>query len=269
MARRGFYAVNMYLIILLLLGAVLVVGSGCPHDNADYDYKLEVTETRTWPVSNITQIAASTENGNIDVSASQDTMITVVITRRCYGKNRADAENYIDNVVVEDSIAGSELTITADMPSNGRNYAASFEIFAPESTYLDLVTVNGNLSLTNTIAGANLLVTNGNISTQNLRGSINGLITNGNANCDYAVLAAGESAVLVTTNGSLQLSLPSDVSANFEAQTTNGTVAVTGFPWVTYTINETNHKAGTIGTGPGSAIISMTAVNGNVIIHAH
>lgn len=269
MARRGSSAVNVYLIILLLLGAVLVVGSGCPHDNADYDYKLEVTETRTWPVSNITQITASTENGNIDVSASQDTVITAVITRRCYGKNRADAENYIDNVVVEDSITVGQLIITADMPSNGRNYAASFEIFAPESTYLDLVTVNGNLSLTNTIAGANLLVTNGNISTQNLRGSINGLITNGNTNCDYAVLAAGESAVLVTTNGSLQLSLPFDVSANFEAQTTNGTVAVTGFPWVTYTINETNHKAGTIGTGPGSAIISMTAVNGNVTIHAH
>ena len=267
MIRQGPAAVSIYLIILLLLSAVLAAGCAY-HNGNDYDYKLEVTETRTWPVSSITQIAATTENGNIDVSASQDTVITAVITRRCYGKNRADAENYIDNVVVEDSIAGTKLTITAEMPDNGRNYAASFEIFAPESTYLDLATVNGNLSLTNTIAGANLLVTNGNILTQNLRGSINGLITNGNTNCDYAVLAAGESVVLVTTNGDLQLSLPSDVSANFEAQTTNGTVAVTGFPWVTYTINETNHKAGTIGTGPGSAIISMTAVNGNVTIRA-
>ncbi len=266
MARRGFSAVNVYLVILLLLSAVMVVGSGCPHDNNDYDYKLEVTETRTWPASSITQIAASTKNGNIDVSASQDTVITAVITRRCYGKNRSDAENYIDNVVVEDSIAGDLLTITADMPDGRRNYGADLDIFAPESTYLNLATVNGNLSLTNTTAGANLLVTNGNISTQNLRGSINGLITNGNTNCDYAVLAAGESAVLVTTNGNLQLFLPSNVSANFEAQTTNGTVAVTGFPSVTYTINETNHKAGTIGTGPGNAIISMTAVNGNITI---
>lgn len=268
MASRAFSAVNVYLVILLLLGAVLVVGSGCPGVNDDYDYKLEVTETRTWPVSNITQIAASTENGNIEVSASQDTMITAVITMRCYGENKADAENYIDNVVVEDSIAGSVLTITAEMPDNGRNYGADFEIFAPESTYLNLATVNGNLSLTNIIAGANLLVTNGNISTENFRGSINGLITNGNTNCDYALLAAGESAVLATTNGNLQLSLPSDVSANFEAQTTNGTVAVTGFPSVSYTINETNHKAGTIGTGPGGATISMIAVNGNLTISA-
>lgn len=268
MARKGFSVFNAYLIILLLLTALLVVGSGCPGHNDDYDYKLEVTETRTWPVSNITQITASTENGNIEVSASQDTVITAVITRRCYGENKADAENYIDNVVVEDSIASSVLTITADMPDNGRNYAASFEIFAPESTYLNLASVNGNLSLTNTIAGANLLITNGNISTQNLRGSINGVITNGNTDCDYALLAAGESVVLVTTNGNVQLSLPSDVSATFDAQTTNGTVAVTGFPSVSYTINETNHKAGTIGTGPGGATISMIAVNGNVTISA-
>lgn len=267
MARRGFSVVNVYLVILLLLGAVLVVGSGCPHDNNDYDYKLEVTETRTWPVSSITQIAATTKNGNIEVSASQDTVITAVITRRCYGKNRADAENYIDNVVVEDSIAGDLLSITADMPDGRRNYGADLEIFAPESTYLNLVTVNGNLSLSNTTVGANLVVTNGNISTQNLRGSINGVITNGNVNCDYAMLAAGKSATLVITNGNTLLALPSDVSATFDAQTTNGAVAVTGFPLVTYTINETNHKVGTIGTGPGSASINIIIVNGNITIH--
>ena len=267
MIRQGSAAVSVYLVILLLLSAVLVVGSGCPHNNNDYDYKLEVTETRTWPVSSITQIAATTKNGNIEVSATQDTEITAVITKRCYGKNRADAEDYIDNVVVEDSIAGNLLTLTADMPDGRRNYGADLEIFAPESTYLNLATVNGNLSLTNTTAGANLLGTNGNISTQNFRGSINGVITNGNVNCDYAELAAGESAALVITNGNTQLSLPSNVSATFDAQTTNGSVAVTGFPSVTYTINETNHKAGTIGGSPGSASISIIITNGNITIH--
>jgi len=112
MAREGSLVVNWHPIILLLLSLAVVVG--CVDDD-DNDYKLEVTETRTWPASGISEIAATTENGNISVSATQDTVITALITRRCYGRDRADAENYIDNVVVEDSVAGGQLAQTNEM----------------------------------------------------------------------------------------------------------------------------------------------------------
>ena len=38
------------------------------------------------------------------VNTASDTVITVNITRRCYGTSREDAEKYIDNVVITDTI---------------------------------------------------------------------------------------------------------------------------------------------------------------------
>lgn len=245
---------------------VVLLAVVCTAD--DYDYELEVSETRTWPAGGISQIEAITKNGNISVSATQDTIITAEITKSCKGLDQADAEAYIDNVVVEDNVTGGKLTLEAEMPNNGRSYGADFDISTPESIYLDLTTTNGNVSLTDMIAGAKLRTTNGNITVQNLRGGIDGQTTNGSINCDLAVLGATESAVLSTTNGNATLRLPSDVSATFDASTTNGEVAVIGFASVNYSINEPTHKAGTIGSGPGGTI-SISSTNGNVTIRVH
>lgn len=147
-----------------------------------------------------------------------------------------------------------------------RDYRADFDMSARQSIHVNLATVNGTIVVENMIAGANIGVTNGSITTDNLRGSINGAIVNGEIDCDMDLLAATESALLAATNGNVTLSLPSDVSAQFDATTVNGTVTVSGFPSVSYTINESNHKAGTIGTG--DATITISDVNGNISIRA-
>ena len=266
MRREGSLVLNIFLPVALVVAVAFL--AGCAGDNAN-DYRLEETETRTWPASSITDVSATTLNGSVSVQASLDTVITCVITRICYGKDRADAENFIDNVVVKDSIDGSLLIISADMPDNSdRNYGADLEIFAPASVHLDLATTNGNLAALSTTDGAELTTTNGNINSENLEGGVSGLITNGNATCDLAVLAAAESATLLTTNGNVVLSVPSDVSASFDAQTVNGAVQVSGFASVSYTVNEPNRKSGTIGTPPGLATIAITVVNGNATISA-
>ena len=81
-------------------------------------------------------------------------------------------------------------------------------------------------------------------------------------------LGANESVLLVATNGDVTLTLPSDVSADFDASTTNGVVTVSGFSSVVYTIDQANHKAGTIGSGAGNAAIDIGVVNGDITIQA-
>jgi DUF4097 and DUF4098 domain-containing protein YvlB len=257
--------INVYFAVALLLSVLLV--AGCDDDTSDY--RLEETETLTWSTSGITNIDATTLNGNVSVEASTDTVITCIITRVCYGKDRADAENYIDNIVVTDSINSGVLTVVADMPDNSdRNYSADLEILAPEGVHIDLTTTNGNLSAVNMVDGAEFTTTNGNISSENLEGGVTGQITNGNASCDLAVFTTPETATLLTTNGNLQLSVPADVSATFDARTANGSVTVTGFSSVSYTTNQPMHKAGTIGPPPNTAVIALTVVNGNAAISA-
>jgi len=248
----------------LLLLAIIAVGCA----SKSLDYELEITETRTWSAQGIIQISAATENGDITMSATQDTIITTDITRSCLGDDSTDAAEHIENIEITENISGGELTLEADMPEDDdeRDYRADFDMSAPQSIHVNLATVNGTILVEDMIAGANIGVTNGSITTDNLRGGMNGAIVNGEIDCDMALLAATESALLGATNGEVTLSLPSDVSAQFNAATVNGTVTVSGFPSVNYTTNESNHKAGTIGAG--DATINISVVNGNITIRA-
>ncbi len=236
----------------------------------EYDYDLERAETRTWPAAGINQINAATVNGAITVASTLDTLITAEITRGCSGEDSLDAEDHIDDVVVTDNIAAGQLNLEADMPdtNSNRNYHADFDMTAPAAIFLDLAAVNGAVLVQNMTAGARIRITNGAVTTENLSGGIDAATVNGAMYCDMEELTANQSALLTTTNGEVVLLLPSDVVAEFDAITTNGSVMVTGFASVTYTTNETAHKAGTIGSGGGSATIDITVVNGDITIQA-
>ena len=253
--------------MFLLVTVLAVVFTNC--DIQEYDYKLEVTETRTWSIDNITQIDAITKNGNVSVTASLDTIISALITRSCRGEDSTDAAKYLENVVVTDNVSEGKLNLKADMPnSNGRNYQANFEITTPQTTYLDVNTTNGDVSLDGLIAGAKLETTNGDISAENHRGGIDARTTNGKVDCNLTGLNSTESAIVSTTNGNVILYLPSDVSARFEGSTTNGDVTITGFSSIQYDINENTHKKGKIGSGPDYATVTLSSTNGNVTIRS-
>jgi DUF4097 and DUF4098 domain-containing protein YvlB len=255
---------HLFVLLCVIIGIVT-----CTTDK-DYDYELERTETRMWPAAGINQINAATVNGEISVAATLDTLITADITRSCRGEDSLDAEDHIDDIVVTDNVGAGQLNLEADMPDDDpdRNYQADFDMTAPPALFLDLATVNGAVLIQNMTAGARVRITNGAVTTENRRGGIDVATVNGAMDCDMEELAANQSAILATTSGDITLLLPSDVVADFDAITTNGEVMVTGFGSVTYTTNETSHKAGTIGSGGGSATIDITVVNGNITIQA-
>ncbi len=266
---------------LIPLVLIAVLTAGCL-----YTYKLELPETRTYPAAGIGSVSVITKNGGIAVSATADTLITADITRRCYGRDKADAEGAIDNIVITDTVVETELQFEADMPGGSRNYGAEFEVQASDSTWLHLTTSNGDIALTSMIAGAAASTSNGDMSLLDTRGQMvlntsDGNVTvqvhyggitietsNGIIDCDLAELGATESAILETSNGNVTLSLPDDVSAEFDASTSNGDVTIVGFPSgsVKYDTSERTHKAGTIGSG--ASTIEVSTSNGNVIIRA-
>ncbi len=249
-----------------------------------YPYRLEVPETRTWPAEGISSISASTKNGGITVCAAEEPNITAHITKRCYGRNKEDAEKYLKNVVIKDTIISGQLSINTEMPSGNRNYGAEFEISSPESTHLDLSTTNTEISLTNMTAGANLSTSNNAVSLKNTQGQINistsngkvlvqvhhggieARTSNGEIDCDIAKLDATESIILETSNDKVLLRLPQDVSATFDLTTSNGEITVTGFNSIRYDTQERTHKTGTIGSGASTITISTS--NGDIIICA-
>ena len=249
-----------------------------------YTYKLEIPETRDWPASGITSISASTRSGHINVAASGSASIAATITRYCYGRNEADAKEAIENVVVKDTIEGSELNLWAEMPGGRRSYGAYYDITAPDSVSLVLSTSNGSITLAGMTGGAHastsngdvnllntagdmdLVTSNGGVAVQVHRGGISISTSNGAIECDLAELGPTESATLVTSNGKVTLCLPAGVSASFDAETSNGDIAITGFGYVEYEVSERTHKRGLIGSGSSSVTIATS--NGDILIRA-
>jgi hypothetical protein len=246
-----------------------------------YTYKLEIPETHTHAAAGITRLNATTQSGAISVTASSDTVITVGMLKHAYGRDQADAEKYIANVVYSDTVVGDELNIEAEMPSGSRPYGASFNITAPESTDLSLSTTNGDVSVTSTVGSINANTTNGNVeltgttgtasvSTTNGRlnamvhsGAFYGATSNGAVDCDIAALGVAEDIGLATTNGKVTLLLPDNVSAVIEATNTNGLITIYDFT-VTYETQTEHHVRARIGSGASS--ITITTTNGDVVV---
>ena len=246
-----------------------------------YTYKLEIPETHTHAAAGITGINATTQSGAISATASNDTVITVGVLKHAYGRDQADAEKYIANVVYSDTVVGDELSIKAEMPSGSRPYGASFSITAPESTDLSLSTTNGDVSVTSMVGSITANTTNGNIeltgtagtasvSTTNGRlnvivhsGAFYGATTNGAVDCDLAALGVAEDVGLATTNGKVTLLLPDNISAVIEATNTNGLITIHDFT-VTYETQTEHHVRARIGSGASS--ITVTTTNGDVVV---
>ncbi len=246
-----------------------------------YTYKLEVPETHTYAAAGISRLRATTRNGAISVTASQDSVIIDSVVKHAYGRDKADAEQALANVVYSDTIVGDELRVEAEMPSGSRPYGASFFVTAPNSLDLSLTTTNGDVAVTGMVGSISASTTNGDIelsgtdgtasvSTTNGRlnakvhsGPLYGGTTNGAVDCDLAALGAAENVGLATTNGAVTLLLPDDVSAVIDITNTNGLITIYDFT-VIYESQTEHHLRGRIGSGASS--ITVTTTNGDVTV---
>jgi hypothetical protein len=246
-----------------------------------YTYKLEIPETHTYAAVGIDGLNATTQNGAISVTGSPDAVITVDVMKHAYGRDQADAEKAIANVVYRDTIVGNELRIVTDMPGGNRPYGASYTITAAESTDLSLSTTNGdiavanmagdinagtsngNVELTGTSGTASVSTTNGRLTVSVHRGPLYGATTNGAIDCDIAALGPNENVGLATTNGKVTLLLPEGISAVIEATNTNGILTIYDFT-VTYDTQTEHYVKARIGSGASS--ITITTTNGDVVV---
>jgi len=246
-----------------------------------YTYRLELPETHTYPATGISALSAETKSGDVTVAAAADTTITVEVGKYAYGRNRADAEKAIANVVYSSTIVGDELRLKADMPSGPRAYGCQFTISVRETTALNLSTTNGDVAvsstrgpitasttngdveLTGTAGTASVSTTNGKLTVSVHRGPLHGATTNGAVDCDLAALGVAEDVGLATTNGKVTLLLPDGVSAVIDATNTNGTITFNDFT-VIYEEQTATHVRGRIGSGASS--ITITTTNGDVTV---
>ncbi len=249
-----------------------------------YTYRLELPETRSWPAPSLTSLEASTRNGHIHISLALDSLLTAHITRWCYGRDSADAARALENITLKDTVNSGRLSLLALVPGGSRSCGVHYDLYVPESIPLTLSTSNGTVSITGITADVSAATTNADIEVMDTKGSLNLSTSNGKVRirvhrgsvavstsgqaieCDLAELRATESASLGTSNGKITLYLPANISATFEAITSNGDITISGFGLVSYEKSERAHKRGRIGSG--ASVITLFTSNADIVIRA-
>ena len=107
---------------------------------------------------------------------------------------------------------------------------------------LDAQTSNGSIELTNVEGGAVLRTSNAGIRADELRGSLDATTSNGSIRIGMERLDAGRRVSLLTSNGGVELTLPSNLAGDVKATTSNGgiTVHLPNLPGARVTANTSN-----------------------------
>lgn len=144
-------------------------------------------------------------------------------------------------------------------------WSASYELQVPQNARLTLDATNGGISIEAFRGTVDARTTNGGLTMYEVGGTIRGQAVNGGVNVELTGSRfEGSGLDLRTTNGGVNVSLPSNFSAELEARAVNGGISV-DFPiTVQGLINQRRELRATLGSG--GPLVRVQTTNGGVRI---
>lgn len=189
----------------------------CSHSSWGND-KVAVTDLREIIVPATGRIEADgARNGGISVKGEARSDVLVRACVQSWGTTDEAARALISNIRVNTSGV-----IKADGPDDG-NWSVSYEIRAPHNSNLSLKAHNGGIAIKSIEGSVDATTTNGGISIYDAAGDVRGRTTNGGVSVALVGNGwKGSGLDLQTTNGGVNLVIPSNFAATVEAGTVNG-----------------------------------------------
>jgi len=223
------------------------------------------------------KVEVKTTNGNINMTSWDRNAVKVEAEIKVKARSRREAEKLLDKVKILVDRSGDRITIAPDYPKrrngdsfwdavfgSGNRPVVNFTIKVPRETNPNLRSTNGRLSVSDIEGETSLKTTNGGIEARDMIGSADARTTNGSISIYVIQFGDDDRLDLNTTNGSIKLTLPSEVRADVEASTTNGSIR-TDFPMTVQGRITRKRLDGVINGGGGS--IDLSTVNGSISIY--
>jgi len=225
---------------------------------------------QTYPLAADGRIDVENINGPVHISVWDRSEVKVDAIKRAWSKQRLD-EAHIDI-----SAHASSLSIRTEYPghdhtfwSGGHDNPASVEytLVVPRRVRLDEIKlVNGELDVQDVQGDVHASCVNGRLRASNLGGRAD--LNTVNGELEASVGSTTASLQLAAVNGTLRLTLPSDVKADVEASTISGRISND------FGLTASRHQF--VGNslrgelGGGGAQVKLSSVNGRIeILRAH
>ncbi len=262
-------------IVCLLCAATLFAG-------CNMQAKYQRTVQLSAPLSPGSTFAAQTHNGSITTNGADVADCSMVATITARAATEEEAMELAEEVEISLEPSGDTLAVKIKRPAllMNKSVGVSLDVTVPNQTSLELETHNGAVTITDITGHVHATTHNGKVTAERVSGSTvlethNGSISvrstsgdaklrthNGSVKAFYAETASPVSDIsIVTSNGSIELETPPDLSARIEASTHNGSIN-TDLP-ITISGKVSKRKlTGTIGTGEGR--LHLETHNGSI-----
>ncbi len=157
------------------------------------------------------------KNGGVSVKGENRSDILVKACVNTWAQTDEAARAIAGRIKIATS---PEVRAEADGDSD---YSVSYEIRVPQSTNLKLNAHNGGISINSVDGMLEFETMNGGVNLQDVAGDVIGKTTNGGVNVKLSGSSwKGNGLNVTTSNGGVNLTLPSNYAANIETGTVNG-----------------------------------------------
>jgi hypothetical protein len=185
----------------------------------------EIQEASLPPSANFT---VSVTNGSVSVATWDGPGILVRAKVQTAADSYFLAEALAGQVVVDTSTGN--LVVTGPSTNSRQSWSARLEIYVPAATGVAVTTVNGSIAVSDVQGPLQFHTVNGSVSLAGVGGNVEGSVVNGSiflgVGGDHW---AGQTLDVKTVNGSIEIEVPADCSAQVTASVAMGVVS-TNFP---------------------------------------
>ena len=265
---------------------LLITAAGCCFNigSCAMRAKYERTVQLSAPLSPGSGFAAQTHNGSITITGADVTDCNLTATIIARATTEEDAKKLAERTTIKLEPFGNKLTAKIDKPTflMNQSVSVSLDVQVPNQTDLELTTHNGSIRITNITGRLNGTTHNGKVTAEQISGTVelrthNGSVIcrevsgdtqlkthNGNVKLYYSQAAPSVCNIsLITYNGGIDLTTPSNFSGKVDASTHNGSIR-TDLPITVVGKVSKSKLTGTIGAGRGK--LHLETHNGSIRI---
>lgn len=206
--------------------------------------KFSRTETKFFTVSPNGKVVVENVNGSIKVEGWDKDQVSLEITKTVRADDSEEADRYFNRMRVEIESGDNYLKVRTSYTHhdewggffhwlfhgfNSGGGDVSYVLRVPASVVTDVHSTNGEIEVHSVAGKVKASSTNGRLILDGVSGLIDGSTTNGSITATLTDDVEFKGMNLRTTNGSIKVSCPADISADVYAHTTNGSIR-TDFP---------------------------------------
>ena len=203
-------------------------------------------------------------NGQIRVEPAEGDTVELIATRIVRAPTEEQAKRTLEEFKIAETVSADSVLVDSTGLRMAINRSRTVDYLArvPAGIRVTLKSTNGDIDAKRIGGMFRAESTNGGIRASAIEGGAQIETTNGNVDLDVAGVSA-DGIRCSTTNGTIAITLPQDVKAQFTATVTNGDISTKDLPLAT---KEQTRKRLEATAGGGGPSVRLSTTNGDIRI---